>query len=129
MKKSFSTSSLIVVLFLSLFSQVLLALKEAIAAAEKIRIRSAVLNEDRELRIAKPESYDPSKAAYPVLYVLDGGFNFPFVQEAFEKSAPRDLKVCVQFFKQENHISTAVVATTTALLKMFPAGPPPRKPR
>lgn len=46
------------------------------------------------------------------------------LQEAFEKSAPRGTRVYVQFFKQENHITTVVAATTAALMKIF-AGLPP----
>ena len=46
------------------------------------------------------------------------------LQEALEKSAPQGTKVHVQFFKQENHITTAVAATTAALMKIFAAPPP-----
>jgi predicted alpha/beta superfamily hydrolase len=267
---------LIFVLSVSLFSPAAAAPTETIVSAEKIRIRSTILNEDRELSVAKPANYDLSKASYPVLYVLDGGLNFPFtaeivrflaayrlipemivvgventdrtrdmtpnktadaheryataggadrflkflgdeaipqieksyralpsrtivghslsgllvvhalltrpelfeayiaispslwwnkyeyydkiqtfyksratlrkdvfvsladesekepdqyvrLQDAFEKSAPKDLKIYVQFFKQENHISTAVVSTTNALLKIFSSAAAPRK--
>lgn len=54
---------------------------EPIMSAEKIKIRSAVLSEDRELRVAKPDGYEQSTDAYPVLYVLDGETNFSFTAE------------------------------------------------
>jgi hypothetical protein len=278
MKKTSISSFLMIGLSLSLFAAAAEAQTETIVRAEKFRIRSAVLNEERELRVAKPINYDKSQAAYPVLYVLDADLNFPFtaeivrflaayqlipemivvgvtntdrnrdmtpskateaheryasaggadaflkflgdeaipqieksyralpsrtivghslsgllavhalltrpdlfdsyvaispslwwnkfeyydkiqifyksrpslrknvfvsladesekepeqytrLQDAFEKSAPQDLKVYVQFFKQENHISTAVVSTTNALLKMFSSPPAPKKAR
>ncbi len=52
-----------------------------IARAERITIRSVVLGEDRELRIAKPADYDRSDATYPVLYVLDAETAFPVTSE------------------------------------------------
>ena len=57
------------------------AQSEPIVSAEKIHIRSAVLNEERELRVATPSGYDQSQDAYPVLFVLDGDLNFAFTAE------------------------------------------------
>lgn len=263
----------IALLFFLLLARSAAAQAETIVSAEKIRIRSAVLNEERELRIAKPKGYDESKEAYPVVFVLDGDLNFAFTaeiarylaaykliprlivvgvantdrvrdmtpnkpvpaheryasaggadrflrflaeeaipaiersyralpsrtlvghslsgllavhalitrpdlfsaiiaispsvwwndyeyypkiqafykanptlrkavfvsladesekeperyiqaQEAFEKSAPRELSVFVQFFKQENHMTTAIAATSAALMKIFASAPP-----
>jgi hypothetical protein len=269
--------SFLAVGFLLLLFRAAAAQTETIVSAEKLRLRSAVLSEERELLIAKPEGYEASKEAYPVVFVLDGDLNFPFtaeiarylaayrlipkllvvgvkntdrvrdmtpnkpvrpheryasaggadrflkfladeaipalersyrtlpsrtlighslsgllavhalltrpdlfssiiaispslwwndfeaypkiqafykahptirktlfvsladesekeperytqMQEAFEKSAPRGLSVFVQFFKQENHITTAVATTTAALQKVFAAPPPAAKP-
>lgn len=39
-------------------------------------IHSAVLDEDREILMHLPASYDSTKDRYPVLYVLDGEWNF-----------------------------------------------------
>ncbi len=47
------------------------------------------------------------------------------MREAFEKSAPRGLSVFVHFFKQENHITTAIAATSAAFMKVFASVPPP----
>lgn len=43
-----------------------------ITAGETRTFRSAILNENREIRIALPESYDQTTLRYPVLYLLDG---------------------------------------------------------
>ena len=44
---------------------------------ERIKIHSTVLSQDRELQVLLPESYysDP-KATYPVIYLMDGDYNF-----------------------------------------------------
>ena len=39
-------------------------------------IHSEVLEEERELRIYLPPDYETTQVAYPVLYVLDGQYNF-----------------------------------------------------
>jgi len=49
---------------------------ELIVIGEKVKIHSAVLNEDRELWIYKPDSYENSNNKYPVIYLLDGAYNF-----------------------------------------------------
>jgi len=81
MKRSILISFLVAGLSLPLLSQAAGGKPEAVARAEKIMIRSAVLNEERELRISKPRSYDQSQASYPVLYVLDGDLNFHVTAE------------------------------------------------
>lgn len=43
-----------------------------IALAEARTVRSAILNEDRELQISLPETYGRTAIAYPVLFLLDG---------------------------------------------------------
>jgi len=266
--------SVLTILAVRGLSPVVWARTEPIESAESVKIHSAVLNEDREMRVAKPAGYDESQNSFRVLYVLDGDLNFAFtaeiarylaaykiipkmivvgilntdrnrdmtpnkpvpshagydnaggadrflrflgeeaipeiekryralpqrtlvghslsgllavhaflnrtelfanyiaispslwwnnyetfakiqayyksnpslkkkvfvsladessddpavytrIQEAFEKSAPRDLEVFVQFFKQDNHISTVVTSVTSALQKLFP----PQQPR
>jgi len=49
---------------------------ELIVIGEKLKIHSVILNEDRELWIYKPTSYENSNNRYPVLYLLDGGGHF-----------------------------------------------------
>ncbi|WP_299158540.1 alpha/beta hydrolase-fold protein [uncultured Tenacibaculum sp.] len=39
-------------------------------------IKSSVLNQDREIQVYLPESYNTTKEKYPVLYVLDGQWFF-----------------------------------------------------
>jgi len=48
---------------------------------DRIKVRSTVLSEDRELRVSTPAGYDSSGAAYPALYVLDAEANFSFTVE------------------------------------------------
>jgi len=44
----------------------------ALTFGETRSLHSAILNEDRELQIALPESYGRTTISYPVLFVLDG---------------------------------------------------------
>ena len=50
-----------------------------IIIGEKIKIHSQVLNEERTLLIYRPENYNYSGEAYPVLYLLDGEYHFHHV--------------------------------------------------
>lgn len=50
-----------------------------VVVGEKIRIRSKVLNEEREIWIWLPEEYSKGEAKYPVLYLLDGEWHFQHV--------------------------------------------------
>ena len=43
--------------------------------ADNVKLESKVLGETREIIVHLPDSYAASRAAYPVLYVLDGGSN------------------------------------------------------
>ncbi len=44
---------------------------------ERITIKSAVLSQERELQVLLPEGYHANtKATYPVIYLLDGDYNF-----------------------------------------------------
>lgn len=45
-------------------------------------MKSAILNEERKVLVALPKDYEKSTQKYPVIYVLDGEWNFPFVAEA-----------------------------------------------
>lgn len=44
---------------------------------KRIKISSDYLNEEREVQVLLPESYHSNtQATYPVLYLLDGDYNF-----------------------------------------------------
>ena len=49
-----------------------------VVIGEVFHIRSKVLNEDRELLVARPPSYGDEKDRYPVLYLLDGETHFRY---------------------------------------------------
>lgn len=40
------------------------------------RIKSSILNQDREIQVYLPESYNTTKEKYPVMYILDGQWFF-----------------------------------------------------
>jgi len=46
-----------------------------VALGTRLRIRSSVLHETREVIVSTPPSYDQARGRFPVLYVLDGGQN------------------------------------------------------
>jgi predicted alpha/beta superfamily hydrolase len=50
--------------------------KEPFNIGEKIRLRSDVLDEDRDILVYLPQDYDRSEESYPVLYLLDGEWHF-----------------------------------------------------
>lgn len=50
-------------------------------------LKSTVLNEDRQIAIWTPEDYKNSDKKYPVLYLLDGEWNFRFVSALADKLA------------------------------------------
>ena len=50
--------------------------KEPFNIGEKIRLRSDVLEEDRDILVYLPQDYDQSEENYPVLYLLDGEWHF-----------------------------------------------------
>lgn len=52
---------------------------EEIVIGEKVTIKSEVLNEDRNLMVYLPQTYDISGKSYPVMYLLDGGYHFHHV--------------------------------------------------
>lgn len=47
-----------------------------IVIGETVKLRSAVLDEDRTLQISLPNGYERSRERYPVVYVLDGEGQF-----------------------------------------------------
>jgi predicted alpha/beta superfamily hydrolase len=47
-----------------------------ISIGEKVKLKSSILNEEREILVYTPPGYDLSSDTYPVMYVLDGGFHF-----------------------------------------------------
>lgn len=49
------------------------------AVGEKVSFHSTALDEERSLAIYTPENYQTSSEKYPVLYVLDGEWNFHYV--------------------------------------------------
>jgi len=60
-----------------------------ISIGRSITLRSAILGEDRELRIYLPPGYGEGDSRYPVLYVLDGESMFGFttgIVDFFSKS-------------------------------------------
>ena len=47
-----------------------------ITIGKTLKIHSEILNEDRNLEIYLPKSYEKSDKTYPVLYLLDSYLNF-----------------------------------------------------
>ncbi len=65
-------------LFVLLFSLILIK-SQAIAfdLGERLTINSSVLSQERQLQVLVPESYYSNpKATYPVIYLMDGDYNF-----------------------------------------------------
>lgn len=57
----------------------LLAQSPALTVGETISIQSRLLEEERTIWVSVPEDYGQSKKPYPVLYLLDAEWNFPYV--------------------------------------------------
>jgi len=52
-------------------------LAASISIGERVKLNSTYLNEEREIQVVLPESYQSNKqATYPVIYLLDGDYNF-----------------------------------------------------
>jgi predicted alpha/beta superfamily hydrolase len=47
---------------------------------QNIQLKSKILNEERKIFIHLPNNYEKTKQKYPVLYILDGEWNFNFAQ-------------------------------------------------
>lgn len=68
--------SAMVLLFLSLLTPHFTAAFE-LNTGERVKLSSDYLNEAREIQVLLPESYhDHPHSTYPVLYLLDGDYNF-----------------------------------------------------
>ncbi|WP_335967076.1 alpha/beta hydrolase-fold protein [Galbibacter sp. PAP.153] len=68
--------------YLALIFVNILFAQEPITIGNSYKINSSILNEERTIDIQLPKNYsnaDFAKGKYPVLYVLDGDFNFQFV--------------------------------------------------
>ena len=53
------------------------SLAAPLSIGERLKINSSYLNEDREIQILLPENYQSNtEATYPVIYLLDGDYNF-----------------------------------------------------
>ena len=68
----FVTVCLVLALFVS-------ASQPAFGQEEIVFLESEALNETREIFTRTPPDYDPENRAYPVVYVLDGDWNFEYV--------------------------------------------------
>lgn len=53
-----------------------------VIVGQSFTMKSAILNEERKVLVALPRDYEKSTQKYPVIYVLDAEWNFPFVAEA-----------------------------------------------
>lgn len=54
-----------------------LTLSAELNTGERVKLNSTILLEEREIQILLPESYHSNAAAtYPVVYVIDGDYNF-----------------------------------------------------
>ncbi len=65
---------LIFILIIPLFAQ-----NRSQERTKTITIESKILNESREIFIRTPPGYNPANKKYPVVYVLDGDWNFEYV--------------------------------------------------
>ncbi|WP_169718977.1 alpha/beta hydrolase-fold protein [Aequorivita capsosiphonis] len=70
-------------LFTSLFS--LNTFSQEISIGKRDKLHSEILQEDREFSVYFPPSYNTTvKEKYPVLYILDGDYNFQYVAGLLE---------------------------------------------
>ncbi len=68
------TVSILLLLFTALFIE---SQAMAFNLGERLKNKSVVLSQTRELQVLLPESYfSNKKASYPVIYLLDGDYNF-----------------------------------------------------
>lgn len=54
------------------------------------RLKSAVLGERREFRVAVPDGYETSSVGYPMLYVLDGRDNLDHTADSVKHLSDRE---------------------------------------
>ena len=94
-KNPFSTAAFMMLLMVTIF---ILPLNRGMAEekgkplviGQSITFHSKVLNEDRQLWIHLPSSYDNSSTGYPVLYLLDGDQHFFYVSGYIKFFSSRD---------------------------------------
>lgn len=68
----------ILILLVSLFSISLIS--QEISIGKRDKLHSKILQEDREFSVYFPPSYNTSlNEKYPVLYILDGDYNFQYI--------------------------------------------------
>jgi predicted alpha/beta superfamily hydrolase len=79
MTKNSAGLMLITVLIFSLSSLAFANTNDSAERTKVISLESETLNEIREIFTRTPPSYDPENREYPVVYVLDGEWNFEFV--------------------------------------------------
>lgn len=95
-----NTKACLILLLAILLSSGLKA-QEPIAIGEKHKIASKILNEDREVWIHLPKSYNDSAitpATYPVIYLLDAEINFEYVAPTVDylsRSPFADMPECI----------------------------------
>ncbi len=65
-------------LFVFLFSYCLSAQSDNIIIGNNITLKSKILNEERTIQVYLPDSYNTSKAKYPVVYLMDGEGHFTY---------------------------------------------------
>lgn len=53
-----------------------------VTVGQSFNMKSTILDEERKVLVALPKGYDKTTQKYPVVYVLDGEWNFPIVAEA-----------------------------------------------
>ena len=58
--------------------------QSTVVVGEALNFRSAILDEDRQLFIAKPTEYDGASERYPVLYILDAETHFRYASGIVE---------------------------------------------
>lgn len=68
--------SIIAVAFLAMLNLPARAQDESVSIGVRLKIHSAILNEDRVVLVSTPPNYERSGIRYPVVYVLDGNALF-----------------------------------------------------
>ena len=71
-----------------------------IELGEARSFRSEILNEDRQVQIALPETYSRTTISYPVLFVLDGSSHLLHGRESSSPSSSRSYGVTQRLRKR-----------------------------
>ena len=61
-----------------------------VTVGQSFTMKSAILSEERKVLVALPKDYEKAAQKYPVIYVLDGEWNFPIVAEAVKVLSDSD---------------------------------------